>query len=328
MAVLLNHRFISMAMLLASTSISTAIPISKFQEVELVERGASSCYALTVDQAKTLPGWSKIEKYAQDTWGDGKVNIVTNPKEYPKSTADACIHATSLPVKWIDGGVKCSATKSTIQGQVDGTTQQVTFQQQTGTDQTGQWTVTSASELAENEEFTLGLDIPSDGIKAGLSESTTTTVTNTRSSSFTTVNKNLQTTTLAYENKSGQQCEMTLETQTCIGTAKGSAPVVATGMIWFNYTDKRAPKNDPKGPKHYKYAVDIASVLSEADRTSYIDFQGPVNSVSKTWYATGCKATGSGTRVGSKAARRSKRKASKKVERTGRKTETDEESST
>ncbi|KAF6744947.1 hypothetical protein DFP72DRAFT_61587 [Ephemerocybe angulata] len=301
MAVLLNPRFISIAMLLASTSISTAIPISKSQDVELVERGALSCYPLTIAEAKTLPGWAKVEQYAQNTWGGGKVNIVTNPKEYPKATADACIHATSVPVKWTnDDAMKCETTKTTIEGKVDGTTQKITFAQMTGTDQTGSFTVTRESSLAETKEFNLGLEIPDTGIKAGLSGSTTTTITNTRASSFTTLNKNMQTTTLEFQNVSGQQCQMTLETQTCSGTAVGSAPIVASGMIWFNYADKRAPKGDPKGPKHYKYAVDIASVLSEAERTSTIEFQGPVNSVSKAGYATNCKVTGSGKRVARK----------------------------
>ncbi|THU75149.1 hypothetical protein K435DRAFT_917267, partial [Dendrothele bispora CBS 962.96] len=42
----------------------------------------SMCADLSVDEAKTLPGWDTITKYADDNWGKKSRNIVTNPKEY------------------------------------------------------------------------------------------------------------------------------------------------------------------------------------------------------------------------------------------------------
>ena len=55
---------------------------------------------------------------------------------------------------------------------------------------------------------------------------------------------------MKFSNKAGDQCKMELVTQMCTATAKGRAPVVASGFVWFNYEDKRAPKSG--GDAHYK----------------------------------------------------------------------------
>ena len=109
---------------------------------------------------------------------------------------------------------------------------------------------------------------------------------------------------MTFSNKAGDQCKMELVTQMCTATAKGRAPVVASGFVWFNYEDKRAPKSG--GDAHYKCeislsltespltpspladSINIDSILSEDERTSFIEFQGPMNSKSSTTYNTNC----------------------------------------
>lgn len=86
---------------------------------------------------------------------------------------------------------------------------------------------------------------------------------------------------------------------------------MGTGVVWFNYDDKRAPIINPHNDgEHYKCkltssrarrykelnvsltdAAFIDDILTPEERTMYIEFQGPVNSVSKSGYSTNCKQT-------------------------------------
>ncbi|KAJ3495655.1 hypothetical protein NMY22_g19909 [Coprinellus aureogranulatus] len=78
--------FVMLATVIASASLSSAIPITlldfESEAFDLDARaGALSCYPVDVKQIKALPAWKKIEKYAEDNWGKGGVNIVTNPDD-------------------------------------------------------------------------------------------------------------------------------------------------------------------------------------------------------------------------------------------------------
>lgn len=250
--------------------------------------GALSCYPLTLDQARQLPGWSKIEQYAKDNYGEGG-GPHTNPGEYPDRGANACLNQSRIPVQFT-AKPTCTATKTEIEGKVDGTTQKTTFQEAVGDEQNASWTVTKASSLTSGAKFSVSIGIPEFG-DIGAETSVETTFTDERSTSFSTTSSTMRTTTLDFENKSGDTCKMTLETQKCTGTASGRVPVMASGRVWFFYHSKRAATNDPNGGEHYHYNVEIDSVLTEEERTLYVEFQGPVNSVSKSGYSTNCQQT-------------------------------------
>lgn len=276
-----------LAVLFASISLTSALPISFDDFAALEERDGLSCYPLDVDQMKKLPGWGKLEQYAKDTYGEGGVNIVTNPSEYSDRPANACVNVAKVQVQW-SGKPQCTESTTDINGKATGTSADISFSQKTGSEQSASWTVTRSSEICSSVSFNVGVELPG-LVSAGVSLSASTTIKNERSSSFTTATNDMKETTVSYKNDSGKQCHMALKTKTCTASASGKVPVVASGYVWFNYDDKRAPKNDPNGSAHYKYSIPIDSVLSEAERTSFVEFQGPVNGVNKALYDVNCK---------------------------------------
>jgi hypothetical protein len=252
-------------------------------------RGTSSCNPLTVEQVKKLPGWSKIQQYAKDTYGDGGVNIVVNPPEYPQAPATVCMQDEPIPIQ-LQGTPRCTSTKGDIQGTITGATGsfQLSFQQ--GYSNTATWTVTQESSLAAGVELSATIGIP-EVAEVTASISTTATLTNSLSKSFTTTIDNQQTQTMQVDTKDGKPCKGTMVTKTCNVQGTGSARYVATGSVWFNYEDPRPPKSDPNGDKHYKYAVDIASVLTNIDdRSSSLSFSGAMEITSKTDFNADCSA--------------------------------------
>jgi hypothetical protein len=145
-------------------------------------RGASSCTPLTLEQAKALPGWSKIQQYATDTYGDGGVNIVVNPPEYPNAPATVCMQDGPIPVK-LQGTPSCTSNDGEIGGKITGTTgsYQLSFQQ--GYSNSATWTVTQESSLAVGVELSATIGIP-EVADVSTSISTTTTLTNSLSKRY------------------------------------------------------------------------------------------------------------------------------------------------
>jgi len=234
-----------------------------------------------------MPGWSKLEQYAKSTWGDGGWNIVTNPSDYQDSPANACVDASVVQLT-TDAPPTCSNQTSIVHGTLDGTKGTVTVDQSSAHSVSGSWSVTKTTTLTDGFTFSLGLSIP-EGADASIGFSDTTTVTNEQSKSFSTSTNDTNGISLQIDRPKGKDCSVTLNTQTCNQNTKGSAPIVATGWVWFNYNDARAPLADPKGGTHYKYAASIEGVLTnKADRTSTIEFQGPINMVSRSGYSAKC----------------------------------------
>jgi len=256
-------------------------------EPSIYARGASSCTPLTLDQVKALPGWSKIQQYATDTYGDGGVNIVVNPPEYPNAPATVCLQDGPIPVK-LQGTPSCTSNDGEIGGTITGTTgsYQLSFQQ--GYSNTATWTVTQESSLAVGATLTATIGIPEvDSVSASVT--TTATLTNSLSKSFSTTVDNQQTQTVSVNTVDGKPCKGTMTTKTCNVQGTGSASYVASGSVWFNYDDARPPKSDPNGGKHYKYAVDIATVLTNInDRSSSMTFTGAMQISSKTNFNAKC----------------------------------------
>jgi hypothetical protein len=244
-------------------------------------RAASSCTPLTLAQVKTLPGWSKIQQYATNTYGDGGVNIVLNPPEYPNAPATVCLQDGPIPVN-VQGTPSCTSNSAKIGGKISGTTGSYQLSFQEGNSNSATWTVTQESSLAVGVTLSATIGIP-EVADVSTSVSTTTTLTNSLSKSFTTTVDNEQTQTMSLNTVDGKPCVGSMTTKTCNVKGTGSARYVASGSVWFNYDDARPPKNDPKGGKHYKYAVDIASVLTNInDRSSSMTFSGAMQISSKT----------------------------------------------
>ncbi|PBK64080.1 hypothetical protein ARMSODRAFT_1088217 [Armillaria solidipes] len=236
-------------------------------------RSAGQCVNLTADEAKSLHGWDTVEKYANDNWGDGSRNIVTNPTDYPGSSAQVCISGDPVKVE-LDGDPQCQdRTVDNVSGTA-GTDGSVTLQVQQGSNMTSEYTVTTVSTLGISNTFSVSLGIPllDDVAEASVGDETTVSseVTNEQTKSFAATYSDVATITREIDTEDGKTCSVDLTVHSCTAKSKGQIRYVATGWVWFNYNDKT------KG--HYKWAADISDILSEDDRSSFAEIQGPIAS--------------------------------------------------
>ncbi|CAA7261536.1 unnamed protein product [Cyclocybe aegerita] len=261
------------------------------REVEyesLQARAGSSCTALSVDEAMKLPGWGKIEQYAKDKYGTGGYNLETNPKDYPNAPATVCIDSEVVQVK-MTGTPTCIDDNATIAGKMVGTSGSVKLTFQQGYSNSGTWSVSKSSALAQAVTFSAELSLPELG-KAGGSSTTTATFTNTISSGFTTTVNKQATQEMSMNAPAGKFCSGTMKSRSCNVNGQGRVRLIASGFICFNYKDKRAPVNDRNGAKHYKYGINILNALkNKDDRSSWLDFTGSMKASSKSDYAASCK---------------------------------------
>ncbi|KAK0466966.1 uncharacterized protein EV420DRAFT_657537 [Desarmillaria tabescens] len=237
-------------------------------------RSAGQCVNLTVDEAKSLPGWGTIEKYANDNWGDGSRNIVTNPTDYPGSPAQVCVSGDPVKVE-LDGDPQCQDRKVDNVSGTAGTNGSVTLQIQQGSNMTSEYTVTTVSTLGISNTFSVSLGIPllDDVAEASVGDETTVSseVTNEQTKSFAATYSDVATIARTIDTEDGKTCSVDLTLHSCTAKSKAQIRYVATGFVWFNYNDKT------KG--HYKWAAKIDSILSnEDDRSSFAEIQGPIAS--------------------------------------------------
>ncbi|KAF6743668.1 hypothetical protein DFP72DRAFT_1052687 [Ephemerocybe angulata] len=248
-----------------------------------------SCFPLDLQQVSRLPAWNKIVQYAEDQWGKGGKFLLNDP-QYPDRIADGCLDAASIPVQY-NSQPKCSTSNRQIQGSSDGTNQTITFIQTIGDDSKTSWTVTKESSLAVSAEFKATFDYPAVA-KFEASLSATGTWRNQRSDTFETTYSNKQETKFEFVNRDGFDCKFEVETTTCAMTAMASAPVIATGTVLVAFDNKRKRKGNGSEGAHYHWFIDFETVLTPQERTSWIDFQGPVNLTSSTAYQTNCVRPG------------------------------------
>ncbi|RXW21139.1 hypothetical protein EST38_g4698 [Candolleomyces aberdarensis] len=279
---------------LSLISLASLVGVAKagpFSPSPLSERAALSCYPLELKQLQTLRAWPKLVQYAQDTYGpkgEPHVNVEEHP-EYGR--ANACMNEAAVKISYATQP-SCSSLNNTVKGTVDGTNQKVKFLQRTGMEQQGSWTVTDSATIGVSMSFNVGFSV--EGLfDAGLETTVSAEVTNERSSSFSTTSSNVLETTVEFENQSGDQCAMTLETKTCSAIGQGRVPVVAEGVVWFFYPERRAPADDPEHSKHYHWGINIADVLTQEERTSYADIKGPIRGTYQASYSTSCQDTNS-----------------------------------
>ncbi|KAF6756952.1 hypothetical protein DFP72DRAFT_1066327 [Ephemerocybe angulata] len=294
-----SHRLFVLASLFMVLVGSEAGPIEPQSALLTARQVGVSCSPLGAAELQKLAAWPKIIQYALSLYGSGGVNIVTNP-------ADVCLHLIHLTedrrtdawrrltVSRSPGqyAPQCSTASNEIHGTIDGTTGKVTFQS-TGTSQTSSWTVTRTSSLTTGVSFTVSIGIPRLGLGAEIGTYVESTITDERSTTFSTTFNNMQSTSLEFDQSAGQACKATIETLACVASGSGKVPIVMSGFVWFNYEDRRAPLADPNGDQHYKYSIPIDSVLTEEERTTFIEFQGPTHAdTTSTQYAADCGTPG------------------------------------
>jgi len=262
-------------------------PNMLYEANELVRRGpsASPCSKLDLDDAQSLPGWAKLEKYARSTWGEGEWDIVINPPGYKDKPATMCV-ADPIPVI-MAGESQCNETRKDIPPEKkDGTTIKV----DAGYRNTGYWNITNVTSAAHASFFSGNFQLPNI-TKLHLDSMTSTGVfINAPHNSFLTYATNVTIKNTELTVVPDKRCIGTILEQECLTPATGRIQLIATGYIWFNYKTKRAPLANPKGGKHSKYVVKIEDVLKNAtERSAYIDFQGYMNTTWRYDYFDECR---------------------------------------
>jgi hypothetical protein len=272
--------------ILAAIQLTIALPQPHFSDGSLqrrilerrdVERrslSAKPCSLLDLDDTQSLPGWEKLEKYARATWGDGDWTVTINPPGYKDKPATMCV-ADKVPIV-MAGNTTCVEKRMAI-APVSPKSDHVKVDE--GYTNVGNWNITNVTTAAHAEFFRAVFQLPN--ITSVQLDSVTTSgeFINAPSNSFITLYSNKTIKDTEITPVPDQTCIATILNQQCITPAEGSIQLVASGYIWFTYKEKRAPVANPKGGKHFKYAVKIEDVLTNVlDRSAWIDFRGYMNS--------------------------------------------------
>jgi len=247
---------------------------------------ASPCSLLDLDDAQQLPGWSRVEQYARDTWGTGDWDIIINPPGYKDKSATMCV-AKSIPVVATDKP-RCNTSRVDIKPDKKHHIKVVQ-----GYTNTGLWNITNVTSAAHSVFFTGNFKMPNitqqskDKLRSisGHGDFINAPYNSFLTHATNTTNKDVEVTQI--EDKT---CIGTVNQETCIIPAHGRIQLIATGYIWFHYHTKRAPLAHPKGGKHSRYAVKIEEVLKNAtDRSAWIDFTGYMNTTMRSDYFDECR---------------------------------------
>lgn len=246
------------------------------------------CSDLTLEQAQRLAGWDKLVQYAKDTWGDGGWNIVVNPKEYPSMAASACIDDSVIKVQ-AKGKPDCNVQSVDIDAKIHNASGSDTGEITIGDSQKDSWSITKTSEFGVDVSFSVGFEVP-ELFSAETSISTSTKFTNSQGNTFETSHSAQRKVQSTLTDQKDSHCTNKLTVKSCTQNGEGKIRVAATGWVWFNYDDKRAPKAGPKDDKHYKWAANIDKVLSLEERSSFIEFNGFMQGQSNGQVEKDCKA--------------------------------------
>ncbi|KAL1729487.1 hypothetical protein EV714DRAFT_273544 [Schizophyllum commune] len=241
-------------------------------------REGGACSSLSADDAQKLPGWDQLENKANDNWGDGSRNIVTNDEDFPTQPAQVC--AEDAGDITIDGDPKCTTQTQSLDTEVKGTNGTATVSQTTGTKFTSEQTVSQESSIAIGETVDVKVGIP-EIADVTSSTSLSTTFTNTLSKSTSSESNQQTTQTVAIAVAKDKSCKVNFEVKTCTTQGSGQIPFVAEGWVWFEYEDKTED--------HYKWALKIEDIITKKeDRSTYMKFDAQVDSDTQGEYKAEC----------------------------------------
>jgi len=247
---------------------------------------ASPCSLLDLDDAQELPGWSRVEQYAKDTWGTGDWDIIINPPGYKDKPATMCV---ADPVRVVaTAKPRCNASRVDIKPDRN---HHIKVDQ--GYTNSGFWNITNVTSAAHSVFFAGKFQMPN--ITQQSKDILHTIIgsgefINAPHNSFLTHATNSTKKVTEVTQVQNKNCIGTINQETCIIPAHGRIQLVATGYIWFQHETKRAPLANHNGGKHSRYAVKIEDVLKNAtDRSAWIDFSGYMNTTMRSDYFDECR---------------------------------------
>ncbi|EEB89937.1 hypothetical protein MPER_11916 [Moniliophthora perniciosa FA553] len=139
-------------------TLAGTFPMGEGSAPQPVRRAAGTCVALSVDEVENLPGWPTMIDYANNLWGDGSRNIVTNPEEYPDYAANLCVtdEVVGLEMK---GEPTCQTHETTTDGALVGTSGSVAIGVDQGFTADSTFTVTKAASVGVSETVSVKVGV-------------------------------------------------------------------------------------------------------------------------------------------------------------------------
>ncbi|KAJ6477266.1 hypothetical protein DFH09DRAFT_1215975 [Mycena vulgaris] len=226
------------------------------------KRTTGSCVPVSSAEVQALPGWSKLNAAADDAWGTGSRNIVTNPPEYLWGPANGCTESTSV-VSVDSSKLSCNVVNVTDKTEWDNAKGTGTTTLTTGLDQTTSYTVTQENSIGIGSSITATVGVPDvESLSATLS--TQVTFTNTQSKGTEKTDSKSVSSAHAVSGSSGQTCTVISAMKSCTIPGTVNVRTIVTGYVWFNYNDQTATKDAPND-KHFKWALSIENTLKNVD---------------------------------------------------------------
>ncbi|KAK0445677.1 uncharacterized protein EV420DRAFT_1648391 [Desarmillaria tabescens] len=246
----------------------------------------SQCRQLSVDEAQTLKGWDAIVQYANNNWGNGSHDIVTNPSNmrsiYVDSPAQVCITDEVVELSF-SGDPVCQMHNSSTASSLIGTYGEVDIKVDQGFTTDALYTITAASTIGDSNTLTAKIGIPE---VAEVTDALTisTKVMDTTLNIFDVSYNDVSKVTLKMTAPKGNFCSTMVMTKTCTIQATGNICYLTSSWIWFNY--------DNQIDGHYKWAVSIEMVLMKQDDcSSFAEFKGSMRTNTCAIYEGNCTLT-------------------------------------
>jgi len=253
-------------------------------EEQLTVKAARRCSILDEDDVRSLPGWSKVEKYVSDTWGEGNFTLKINPANYKDKRATMCI-VDPIPIN-SSGDHNCSSKRVEISPEKNTKIVDVEF----GYKNLGNWNITGVSSAAHAELFVGHFKVPELGFMNLRAIDGQGQFFNAPYNSFTTVASNMTSKQTTVTSVKDHSCFATIQQQVCHIPSSGRIQLAATGYLWIIFETARAPVGDPNGGKHKRYAVKIEEILKDVpDRSAWIDYEGVMTATMRTDYFNECR---------------------------------------
>ncbi|KAJ7226415.1 hypothetical protein C8J57DRAFT_1252658 [Mycena rebaudengoi] len=197
-------------------------------------RGIGGCVPVSSEEVQKLKGWSTLNAAADDEWGKGSRNIVTNPQDYLWAPENGCTESVSV-VSVDRSNLSSNVLNVTDVTEWNHATGKGTVSLASGLDQTTSYTVTQESSIGVGASITATVGIPDvESVSATLS----TQVTFTNSQSFGTETTDSKSVISSHEvdGSSGETCTVITKS-----------------------------KNHPDEGWHYKWALNIENTLQNVD---------------------------------------------------------------
>ncbi|KAJ7779809.1 hypothetical protein B0H16DRAFT_726286 [Mycena metata] len=249
----------------------------------LGRRTTGSCVDMSADDVKKIPGWGTLESTAQQNWGSGSYNLVTNDQNFPDQPAQVCADTSIVPIA-VDGDPSasgsCTTQNSTSEGELVGANGTITLQHSSGSTYTTTTTVTKQSAFQLGEEVGVEIGFP-DIADVSAKFSISTTITNTLSTATTSTTDLTSAGSVTLSSVAGHSCYLQFTSQTCTITGSGQIRMLGTGWVWFEYNDAT--------DGHYKWALNMDAVLpNQDDKSSFITFKTATATASTSEYHGVC----------------------------------------